>query len=98
MIVRPKLANATFADRLNADINDGWIIGAILDRNDEIEGHGPVRTQHDMSAEEIKKIETHYGCKVDMSVPQVKRSPDKTRYWDTFFTNYHRKQAAKNAS
>ena len=98
MITRSRSANAHLADRLHNDITDGWVITAMLERNDELAGHGPVRTQHDMGKREIKKLEKQYGCKINMNAPQVKRSPDDSRVYDSFFMIRHNRRAAQNAA
>ena len=55
-----------------------------MHRNHELSNHGPVRTQHDMSPEEIQAIEEKYGAKVLMDRVQEKRSPDDSYVYDSW--------------
>ena len=98
MFTRPRMSNANLAQRLHADVNNGWVLSAMLERNDEFAGHGPVRTQQDMSKGEIKKLEKQYDCKINMVTPQIKRSADDSRVYESFFSARHRRMAENAAA
>lgn len=87
-------------DEMPSHNTDGWIINEMREHHDEVMAHGLVKTQYDMTAEERRKIEEHYGCKINMSRDEgrVKREPiDSYILAHTYWDKVRRRREAREA-
>mgnify|MGYP001253534864 CR=1 FL=1 len=84
----------------NCREESGWleVTSVMLEQAGVWSNAGPVRTQHDMSEEEIKQIEKRYGVPVMLNVEIEVREPIETYVHDSWHKIRQREKARRKCA